>query len=133
MAEAILRRVGRGTIEVESAGTQPQPEIHPYAKRAAKKLLDLDMEGQFPKTLDRFIGQHFDYVITVCDGAAESCPVFPGNPERLHWSFEDPAAATGTDADKQRAFDDTADRLISRIRSWLSLILAAAPSDRRQA
>jgi ArsR family transcriptional regulator, arsenate/arsenite/antimonite-responsive transcriptional repressor / arsenate reductase (thioredoxin) len=121
MAETILRHVGKGAIEVESAGTAPQPDIHPFARRAAKNLLDLDMDGQFPKTLDRFLGQHFDYVITVCDLAAESCPVFPGDPERIHWSFEDPAAASGTDADKQRAFDNTATQLLSRIRGWLSL------------
>jgi len=121
IAEAILRHLGKGAIEVESAGTLPQPDIHPLARRAAKKLLDLDMEGQHPKTLDRFLGTHFDYVITVCDRAAESCPVFPGDPERIHWSFEDPAAATGSDADKQRAFDHTATQLLSRIRLWLSL------------
>jgi len=91
------------------------------ARRAAKELLDFDMDGQYPKTLDRFLGQHFDYVITVCDRAAESCPVFPGDPERIHWSFEDPAAVVGTDEEKQRAFDSTATQLLSRIRLWLSL------------
>jgi|SoiMethySBSTD1v2_1073268.scaffolds.fasta_scaffold1660333_1 Protein-tyrosine-phosphatase len=121
MAEAILRHVGKGAIEVESAGTLPQPDIHPMARRAATKLLNVDMEGQSPKRLDRFRGQHFDYVITVCDHAAESCPVFPGNPERIHWSFEDPAAVVGTEAEKQRAFDSTATQLLARIRQWLSL------------
>jgi len=121
MAEAILRHVGKGAIEVESAGTLPQPDIHPMARRAAKKLLDLDMNGQYPKMLDRFLGQHFDYVITVCDRAAESCPVFPGDPDRIHWSFEDPAAVVGADEEKQRAFDTTATQLLSRIRLWLSL------------
>jgi arsenate reductase len=121
MAEAILRNVSKGAIEVESAGTLPQPDIHPMARRAAKKLFDLDMDGQYPKTLDRFLGQDFDYVITVCDRAAESCPVFPGDPERIHWSFQDPAAVGGTDEEKQRAFDTTATQLLSRIRLWLSL------------
>src|SRR5215471_1386916 len=121
MAEAILRHVGKGAIEVESAGTLPQLDIHPMARRAVKKLLDLDMDGQSPKMLDRFLGQHFDYVITVCDRAAESCPVFPGDPERIHWSYEDPAAVAGTDEEKQRAFDTTATQLLSRIRLWLSL------------
>jgi arsenate reductase len=121
MAEAILRHIGKGAIEVESAGTLPRPDIHPMARRAAKKLLDLDMQGQYPKTLDRFLGQDFDYVITVCDRAAETCPVFPGDPERIHWSFEDPAAVTGTDDERQRAFDTTATHLLARIRLWLSL------------
>lgn len=121
IAEAVLRHMGKGAIDVESAGTVPQPDIHPLARRAAKTLLDLDMEGQHPKTLDRFLGQHFDYVITVCDRAAESCPVFPGDPERIHWSFEDPAAVVGTDDERQRAFDVVAKQLVSRIRLWLSL------------
>lgn len=121
MAEAILRHVSRGRIDVESAGTVPQRDIQPMARRAVKTLLDLDMEGQNPKSLDRFLGRDFDYVITVCDRAAETCPVFPGDPGRIHWSFEDPAAARGTDEEKQRAFDTTAKRLLSRIRLWLSL------------
>jgi protein-tyrosine-phosphatase len=121
MAEAILRHAGKGAIEVESAGTRPQPDIHPMARRAAKKLLDLDMDGQYPKTLDCVLERDFDYVITVCDRAAESCPVFPGDPERIHWSLEDPAAVVGADDEKQRAFDATATQLLSRIRLWLSL------------
>ena len=130
MAEAILRHAGKGAIEVESAGTQPQPEIHPLARCAVKKLLNLDMDGQHPKSLDRFVGEHFDYVITVCDRAAESCPVFPGDPKRIHWSFEDPAAVVGTEGDKQRAFDVTASDLLSRIRAWLALC-PRRPSSRR--
>jgi arsenate reductase len=121
LAETILRHVGTGAIEVESAGTAPQPDIHPMARRAARKLLDVEMDGQYPKTLDRFVGQDFDYVITVCDRAAESCPVFPGNPERIHWNFDDPAAAAGSEDERQRAFDMTATQLLSRIRLWLSL------------
>lgn len=121
MAEAILRHVAKGAIDVESAGLLPQSDIHPLARRAAKSLLDLDMVGQYPKTVDRILGQHFDYVITVCDRAAESCPVFPGDLERIHWSVEDPAAVVGTDEERQRAFDATAKQLLSRIRLWLSL------------
>ena len=121
MAETILRHVSRGRIDVESAGSVPQPQIHPMARDAIQRLLHLDMAEQFPKALDRFLGQHFDYVITVCDRAAETCPVFPGAPERIHWSYEDPAAAVGPDADKQRAFDETAQQLLSQIRLWVSL------------
>jgi protein-tyrosine-phosphatase len=121
MAEAILRHLSHDHIDVESAGTAPQPDIHPMARRAAKTLLDLDMAGQYPKTLDRFLHRDFDYVITVCDRAAESCPIFPGDPERIHWSFADPAAMGGTDAEKQRGFDSTATQLLARLRLWLSL------------
>jgi len=121
MAEAILRHESRGAIDVESAGTAPQPDIHPMARRAVETLLNVDMEGQQPKRLDQFLGRRFDYVITVCDRAAETCPVFPGDPERLHWSYEDPAQAPGDEAARQRAFDQTAKALLNRIRLWIRL------------
>jgi ArsR family transcriptional regulator, arsenate/arsenite/antimonite-responsive transcriptional repressor / arsenate reductase (thioredoxin) len=121
MAEAILRHMSHQQIDVESAGTAPQPDIHPMARRAVRTLLNLDMAGQYPKSLDRFVHQDFDYVITVCDRAAETCPTFPGDPERIHWSFDDPAAVVASDDARQRAFDSTAKQLVSRIRLWLSL------------
>ena len=121
IAEAILRHLSHDQVDIHSAGTAPQPDIHPMARRAVKTLLNLDMAGQYPKMLDRFLHRDFDYVITVCDRAAETCPVFPGDPERIHWSFEDPAAVIGTDVEKQRAFDATAQQLLVRLRLWLSL------------
>jgi protein-tyrosine-phosphatase len=121
MAEAILRHLSNDRVDVASAGTVPQPDIHPMARQAVRTLLNLDMAGQHPKVLDQFLGQHFDYVITVCDRAAETCPLFPGDPERIHWSYEDPAAATGTDEERQRAFDRTAQQMLARMRTWLSL------------
>jgi arsenate reductase len=121
MAETILKHLSQGQIDVESAGTMPQPDIHPMARRAVKTLLDLEMTGQYPKVLDLFLARDFDYVITVCGRAAESCPVFPGNPERIHWHLDDPAALVGTDAERQRAFDATATQLLSRLRLWLAL------------
>jgi protein-tyrosine-phosphatase len=121
MAEALLRHLANGAIEVESAGSTPQPEIHEMARVAVGKLFALDMARQHPKPLANFLGQRFDYVITVCDRAAESCPVFPGAPERIHWSCDDPAAVVGSDTIKQRAFDVVAGELVRRIRLWLSL------------
>ncbi len=121
MAEAILRQLSHRHVDVESAGTAPQPDIHPMARRALKTLLDLDMAGQHPKSVDRLLHRDFDYVITVCDRAAETCPVFPGDPERIHWSLEDPAAIVGTDEERQRAFDDIARQLLARMRVWLCL------------
>jgi arsenate reductase len=121
MAEAILRHLSHGAVEALSAGTQPQAAIHPMAQEAVKRLLNLDMAGQYPKSLDRFANRHFDYVITVCERAAETCPLFPGDTERIHWSYEDPAAITGTDEQKQRAFDLVAQQLLARLRMWLSL------------
>ena len=122
MAEAILRNLSHGQIVVESAGSAPRHDIHPMARAAVRALLGIDMTGRHPKSLDQFRGRHFDYVITVCDGVAETCPVFPGAVERVHWSFEDPAVAIGTDADRQRAFNMVAKQFITRIRLWLSVL-----------
>ena len=91
------------------------------ARRVVKDLFGLDMAGQRPKPLEDFVSQRFDYVITVCDRAGESCPVFPEDPERIHWSFEDPAAVEGDDEKKRRAFEQTARDMASRIRLWMSL------------
>ena len=86
-----------------------------------KDLFGLDMEGQYPKSLDQFLGQRIDYVISVCDRADASCPVFPGDTERIRWSFEDPAAVEGTQEEKRRVFEQTARDLANRIRLWMSL------------
>ena len=121
MAESICRHLSHGAIDVSSAGTEPKPEIHPLAQKAVDTQFGLDMAGQFPKSSDRFLNRQFDYVITVCDNAAEHCPTFPGDYERIHWSVDDPATVTGTDEDRQRAFNDTAWQLSVRLREWLSL------------
>ena len=119
MAEALLRSLTEGRADVHSAGTVPQPEIHPMAVALMRDKYRIDVSSQFPKTLDRYIGQHFDYVITVCDNAAETCPVFPGAPERIHWSFPDPAAAP--EEMRARAFDEVAADIAGRLRIWLAL------------
>jgi arsenate reductase len=121
MAEAIVRHVSRGAIEVFSAGTTPEAEIHPMARVAIRSLFNIEMTGQAPKSLDPFAGERFDYVFTVCDQAAQACPTFPGTSERIHWNFPDPVAVTGTDEERQRAFTTTATQLLTRIRLWLSL------------
>jgi protein-tyrosine-phosphatase len=84
MAEALLRHRSVGRIHVSSEGSLPRPEIHPLARKAVKDLFGLDMEGQYPKSLDQFVGQRLDYVISVCDRADASCPIFPGDTERIH-------------------------------------------------
>jgi protein-tyrosine-phosphatase len=121
IGEALLRHMSRGQIEVVSAGSRPRPEIHPMARRAVKRLFGLDMEGQYPKPLKEFLGERFDYIITVCDRAAESCPAFPQDPERIRWSFEDPAVVQGDEEKKLRAFEQTARDMAGRIRIWMSL------------
>ena len=92
MAEALLRHLSKGQIDVVSAGSAPQPEVHPLATATLRNNYDIDPSDLYPKPIGVFRGRHFDYVITVCDRAAVSCPVFPGDPQRLHWSFEDPAS-----------------------------------------
>jgi len=121
MAEAFLRKLTNQRVEVQSAGSQPRAEIHPLAREAARRVFEVEMTDQFPKSLDRFLGQKFDYVITVCDRADASCPVFPGETERIHWSLEDPAEAVGPEEEKRRAFEATANDLMRRIRLWLAL------------
>lgn len=121
MGEALLRQLSHGQIDVLSAGSEPKPEIHPLARRAVRDLFGLEMAGQYPKPLDSFLGQHLDYVISVCDRADKSCPIFPGDTERIHWSFEDPAAVEGTEEEKLRAFERTAKDLMGRIRIWMAL------------
>jgi ArsR family transcriptional regulator, arsenate/arsenite/antimonite-responsive transcriptional repressor / arsenate reductase (thioredoxin) len=121
MGEALLRHMSRGRIDVVSAGSRPRLEIHPMARRAMNDLFGLDMVGQYPKPLEEFLGERFDYIITVCDRAAESCPAFPEDPERIRWRFEDPAAVEGDDEKKRRAFEQTAHDMASRIRIWMSL------------
>src|SRR5688500_7740371 len=93
MAEGLLRHMGGGNFEVESAGVEPS-QVRPLAIEAMKEI-GIDISGHRSKSVDEFIGQEFDYVITVCDNANESCPTFPGNTQRIHWSFDDPAEATG--------------------------------------
>lgn len=121
MAEALLRQLSHGQVEVFSAGSEPRPEIHPLARQAVRDLFGLEMAGQHPKPFDRFLDQRLDYVISVCDRADAACPIFPGDTERIHWSFEDPAAVEGTEEEKRRAFERTAKDLMGRIRIWLAL------------
>ncbi len=121
MAEAILRSLSRGRVNVISAGSTPRDEIHPMARRAVRTLLGLEMTGQHPKPLEPFLESTHDYVITLCDRAQEVCPTLPSDPERMHWRIEDPAVVAGTEMERQRAFDHTAHHLLTRIRLWLSL------------
>jgi arsenate reductase len=97
MAEGVLRHYGSDRYEVFSAGTKPS-EVHPAAVRVMKEI-GIDISGHQSKHVGEFAGQNFDYVITVCDNAKESCPFFPGAAKRLHWRFPDPPHASAiTDA-----------------------------------
>lgn len=121
MAEGLLRHIGKGRFEVHSAGTEAT-EVRPLAIDAMNEI-GVDISGHRSKTLDEYIGQHFDYVITVCDQANESCPIFPGDPQRIHWSFPDPSAAQGTDEERLAVFRKTRNEILSRLRVWTQLPL----------
>lgn len=118
MAEGLLRALAGDRLEVASAGTEATG-VHPLAVRAMDEV-GVDVRGQASKTLDRFLGQPWDYVVTVCDRAGERCPVFPGPARRIHWSFEDPAAATGGEEERLRVFRRVRDQIAERLRSWLA-------------
>jgi arsenate reductase len=95
MAEGLLRHLTDGAVEVFSAGVEPS-SIRPEAVEAMSEI-SIDISGHRSKSVDEFAGQEFDYVITVCDNAVETCPVFPGMAKRIHQAFDDPPKASVTD------------------------------------
>jgi thioredoxin type arsenate reductase len=119
MAEALLRRDGGPAFEVVSAGVSPRG-VHPMTIKALDKV-GIDITGARSKPVGEFLGQRFDYVITVCDRARATCPVFPGGSVTLHWGVEDPAEATGTDEEREQAFDRALKELAARIHTFLPL------------
>jgi thioredoxin type arsenate reductase len=125
MAEALLRRDGASTFEVVSAGVDPRP-VNPMAVRALEKV-GIDISRARSKPVGMFLGQRFDYVITVCDRARAACPVFPGGTETLHWGVDDPAEATGSDEDRQAAFDRALQELAGRISAFVRLAARPRP------
>jgi arsenate reductase len=121
MAEALLRRDGGAAFEVVSAGVNPRP-VDPMTVRALDKV-GIDISDAKSKPVGQFLGQRFDYVITVCDRARATCPVFPGGDVTLHWGVDDPAEATGTDEERQAAFDRALKELAIRIHTFLPLVV----------
>jgi arsenate reductase len=118
MAEGFLRALGGDRFEVASAGTEARG-VNPLAVRAMAEA-GVDLAGHTSKTLDRFVGEPWDAVISVCDSANAACPVFPGATSRLHWSFDDPSAARGTDAERLAVFRRVRDEIKARIEAWLT-------------
>jgi ArsR family transcriptional regulator, arsenate/arsenite/antimonite-responsive transcriptional repressor / arsenate reductase (thioredoxin) len=119
MAEGILRHMGASHVAAFSAGNEPSA-VHPDAIDALAAM-NIDIGQQRAKDLSEFSNQSFDYVITVCDRVREVCPVFPNDPERIHWSFADPALVKGAVA-RAQAFRQTAQRLAMRISYLLTMI-----------
>ena len=122
MAEGLLRAMAPDRFEVASAGTEAT-RVHPLAIRAMDELA-IDLRGHRSKTLDRFLATPWDYVITVCDSAEERCPVFPGRATRVHWSFEDPSAATGSEEERLAIFRRVRDAIAARLRGWLAITVS---------
>ncbi len=120
MAEGLLRSLAHESakdVEVVSAGTAPS-RVNPLAIQAMQER-GIDISAHRSKHVSEFQGQPFDVVITVCDNAAEHCPVFPGKAERIHWSFPDPAAVQGSEEEKLEAFRRVRDGLEERLDGWL--------------
>lgn len=116
MAEGLLRHAGGDRFEVESAGTQPSA-VRTEAILVMREI-GIDISGQRSKPVDEFAGQDFDYVLTVCDNAKESCPVYPGQAVRLHRNFEDPAAVQGSEDQRLKAFRKVRDEIRSYLTSF---------------
>jgi arsenate reductase (thioredoxin) len=117
MAEGLLRHLAGDRFEAHSAGTEAT-YIRPLAIRAMEEI-GVDISGQESKTLERYLGKPFDYVITVCDDANEACPFFPGATNRLHWSLPDPSAAKGTEEERLEVFRSVRDALRDRVQAEL--------------
>ena len=122
MAEGLLRHLAGDEFGVFSAGTKPT-QVRPEAV-AVMREIGIDISDHRSKSVDEFAGQEFDYVITVCDNAKETCPIFPARTKRIHWSLEDPAAVEGSEEQRLAAFR----RIREQLREFLlGLIETRAP------
>ena len=119
MAEALLRSKGGDTFEVHSAGTHPKG-VNPLTLRVLEDA-GLDASWARSKSVEEYLGQSFDYVITVCDEARQECPVFPGAHESLHWGYEDPAEAEGSEEQRLAVFRSVFIQLSERIGAFIPL------------
>jgi arsenate reductase len=117
MAEGMLRNLAGDRFEAFSAGTEAT-HVRPLAIRAMGEI-GIDISGQESKTLERYLQEPFDYVITVCDEANEACPFFSGAQSRLHWAFEDPSKAEGTEEERLEVFRSVRDRIRDRMQAEL--------------
>ena len=118
MAEGWLRALADDRFEPASAGTEAT-RVHPLAIRAMAEV-GIDIAGHASKTLDRFLAEPWDWVVTVCDAANERCPVFPARTARLHWSFDDPSRAGGSEEERLAVFRRVRDEIGARLRAWLA-------------
>jgi arsenate reductase (thioredoxin) len=118
MAEGLLRALAGDRFEVFSAGSKPS-SVNPLAI-AAMDERGIDIRSHRSKHLNEYLAQPFDYVITVCDNAAESCPLFPGPARRIHWGFPDPAAVQGSESERLASFRQVRDDIEAQLNRWLT-------------
>jgi len=118
MAEGLLRALGGDRFEVFSAGAKPAGHVHPLAIKAIQEV-DIDISRHTSKSLAVFEGEKFDWLITVCDHAREACPTYAEAKNQLHWSFDDPAHAQGTEEEIMNVFRRVRDEIRSRIEEFL--------------
>jgi arsenate reductase len=125
MAEALLRSRSRGRVEVESAGTE-KTLVRPLALKALEEI-GIDASAQTSKTMERFIDEQFDYVITVCDAANDACPTFPNAGAREHWSLPDPSKATGSEEQQLEVYRAVREELDVRVQVLVKQLLGGVP------
>jgi len=118
IAEGFVRHLAGDRFHVTSAGLEPSA-VNPRAIQVMHED-GVDISRHTSKNAEQFVGQQFDYIITVCDNAKERCPFFPGQAERIHWSFEDPAAAQGTEDDVLAVFREVRDQIKNRISEFIT-------------
>jgi arsenate reductase len=128
MAEALLRRVGGDRFEAASAGTDPS-EVRPETVHVLEEA-GFDATGLRSKSVEEFLGRQFDYVITVCDQARQSCPVFAGSGKTLHWGYEDPSAATGTEEERLAVFRRVFTQMGYRLHEFVPIALKQPRGER---
>ena len=121
--EYLLRHLAGSRFEVYSAGASPTGKVNPFAIRVLRDCFHIDASEARSKSWEEFKDVQFDFVITVCDNARETCPVWPGQPIVAHWSSSDPAAVEGSDEEKYRAFMEVAFQINRRLQSFTSLPL----------
>lgn len=118
--EYLLRRAGGERFEVHSAGASPTGKVNPFAIRVLKDVYGIDASSARSKSWEEFTGTEFDFVITVCDNARDTCPVWPGRPQKHHWSLPDPALAQGSDSDIYETFKQVASDIEQRVEQFIS-------------
>jgi arsenate reductase len=121
LAEALFRQLGGDRVAVQSAGSQPAGSVNPRTIAVLDEA-GIDHTGARSKSMTEFLEREFDHVVTVCDDAAEVCPVFPGPAVRTHWSIPDPARAIGTDAEVLDVYRRTLADLRGRIEAFLATL-----------